>query len=221
MAIGDKYASLTSWLQRCGQESIHLSFRELNTIIEIPDCAYRNRPSWANLTKPSSFSSARLNAGYIVSAVNLNEQWVEFTHGQPKSQHSNRVLSIKAINSNVFAALLRCGRSCYDAIASDPNHRYLSWEHSHEAFRQHRQTHDEKSVDYLCLHLARYLASWGMLRNSFLMQKAYKVHTKAVEVICSPEWSDLWDVSANKMADVRYARRIIELSEKFVPPTST
>ena len=46
------------------------------------------------------------------------------------------------------------------------------------------------------------------------MQKDYKVHTKAVEVICSPEWSDLWDVSANKMADVRYARRIIELSEK-------
>lgn len=214
MAIGDKYASLTSWLQRCGQESIHLSFRELNTIIEIPDCAYRNRPSWANLTKPSSFSSAWLNAGYIVSAVNLNEQWVEFTRGQPKSQHSNRVLSIKAINSNVFAALLRCGRSCYDAIASDPNHRYLSWEHCHEAFRQHRQTHDEKSVDYLCLHLAWYLASWGMLRNSFLMQKDYKVHTKAVEVICSPEWSDLWDVSANKMADVRYARRIIELSEK-------
>jgi len=82
MAIGDKYASLTSWLQRCGQESIHLSFRELNTIIEIPDCAYRNRPSWSNPQKPSSFNSAWLNAGYRVSAVDLNEQWVEFTQGQ-------------------------------------------------------------------------------------------------------------------------------------------
>lgn len=214
MAIGDKYASLTSWLQRCGQESIHLSFRELNTIIEIPDCAYRNRPSWSNPQKPSSFNSAWLNAGYRVSAVDLNEQWVEFTQGQSKSRISNHPLSIKAIDPNIFAALLHCGYDCYDATTSDPNHRYLSWEHCHEAFRQHRQSHDENSIDYLCLHLAWYLANWGMLRNSFLMQKDYKIHTKAVKLICAPEWNDLWDISADKMADVGYARRIIALSEK-------
>lgn len=46
------------------------------------------------------------------------------------------------------------------------------------------------------------------------MQKDYKIHTKAVKLICAPEWNDLWDISADKMADVRYARRIVELSEK-------
>ena len=90
----------------------------------------------------------------------------------------------------------------------------MSWAHCHKAFRQHRQIHNENRVDYLCLYLAWYLASWGMLRNSFLMQKDYKIHTKAVKLICAPEWNDLWDISADKMADVRYARRIVELSEK-------
>lgn len=214
MAIGDKYVPLTSWLQHCGQKSIHLSFHELNTIIEIPDWAYRNRPSWANLTKPSSFSSSWLNAGYIVSAINLNEQWVEFVQREPKSLQGSQSPSAKTITPNVLTSLLQCGYDCYDAIASDSNHRYLSWEHCHEAFKQRRQLHDENSVDYLCLNLAWYLASWGMLRNSFLMQKDYKIHTRAVKLICASEWNGLWDISADKMANVRYARRIIELSEK-------
>ena len=59
------------------------------------------------------------------------------------------------------------------------NHRYLSWEHCYKAFGN-----SGNSVDYLALHLAFYLASWGMYRGSTtLLKKDYKVHYKVVELI--------------------------------------
>ena len=59
------------------------------------------------------------------------------------------------------------------------NHRYLSWEHCYKAFGN-----SENSIDYLALHLAFYLASWGMYRGSTtLLKKDYKVHYKVVELI--------------------------------------
>ena len=82
MGIGSKYAPLTEWLQNCGKDRVRLSFEELNTIIQMPNYAYRDRPSWANLSKPSSFCSGWINAGYIVSAISLQEQWVEFSRGE-------------------------------------------------------------------------------------------------------------------------------------------
>lgn len=59
------------------------------------------------------------------------------------------------------------------------NHRYLSWEHCYKAFGN-----SGNSVDYLALHLAFYLASWGMYRGSTtLLQKDYKVHYEVVKFI--------------------------------------
>lgn len=59
------------------------------------------------------------------------------------------------------------------------NHRFLSWEHCYVAFGN-----PENSVDYLALHLAFYLASWGMYRGSTtLLKKDYKVHYKVVDLI--------------------------------------
>lgn len=59
------------------------------------------------------------------------------------------------------------------------NHRYLSWEHCYKAF-----DNSENSIDYLALHLAFYLASWGMYRGSTtLLKKDYKVHYEVVKLI--------------------------------------
>lgn len=66
---------------------------------------------------------------------------------------------------------------------------------------------------FLCLHLAWYLASWGMLRNSFLMQKDYKIHAAVVTLVYQPEWEMLWDISADKLAQEWYANRIMQLCE--------
>ena len=55
--------------------------------------------------------------------------------------------------------------------------------------------------DYLSLHLAFYLASWGMYRGScFILQKDYKVHTPIVEEILKPEYDCLFGLAC---ADLR------------------
>lgn len=71
----------------------------------------------------------------------------------------------------------------------------------------------EDMEGYLCLHLAWYLASWGMLRNSFLMQKDYKIHAAVVRVLYQPEWEALWDIDPEKLAQEWYATRIMKLCE--------
>ena len=40
---------------------------------------------------------------------------------------------------------------------------------------------DESKTELLCLHLSCYLASWGMLRNSGLMNYDYFVHKPFIE----------------------------------------
>lgn len=60
----------------------------------------------------------------------------------------------------------------------DKHHRFKSWEHCYNFFRKNYQKLDQDNIfDQACLHLAFYLASWGMLRGStFLLQKDYRVH---------------------------------------------
>lgn len=213
MAIGSKYAPLTEWLQQCGKDTVRLTFDELNTIITIPNYAYKDRPSWANLTKPTSFCAGWISAGYLVDAISLQEQWVQFRKGSAKGYEMKPKSIVKRLDQKGIDSAIQCGYECYDGIAADPNHRYLSWEHCHEAFKQHRQGLDENSVDYLCLHLAWYLASWGMLRNSFLMQKDYRIHAAVVRLLFKPEWDSLWDITPEKLAQEFYATRIIKLCE--------
>ena len=75
MAIGEKYAPLGNWLKEHGGDSVKLTFDELNQIIPIPNHAYKNRPSWANLSNPASFCSSWISAGYVVDSISLEEQW--------------------------------------------------------------------------------------------------------------------------------------------------
>ena len=114
-----------------------------------------------------------------------------------------------------LAEAIQAGYECYDRMKDDPHHRYLSWEYCHEAFRLNRRPQIDATIDYLCLHLAWYLASWGMLRNSFLMQKDYKIHADVVRLIYQPEWDDLWDLSPEKLSQEYYADRIMKLSESI------
>lgn len=74
MAIGEKYAPLGNWLKEHGGDFVKLTFDELNQIIPIPTHAYKNRPSWANLSNPASFCSSWISAGYVVDSISLEEQ---------------------------------------------------------------------------------------------------------------------------------------------------
>lgn len=64
----------------------------------------------------------------------------------------------------------------------DSYHRYKSWDFCYEAFAVSQKN------DRHALELGFYLASWGMYRGSCaLLQKNYKVHEKAVDILFSQE----------------------------------
>lgn len=72
-----------------------------------------------------------------------------------------------------------------DKMKVDPNHRFKSWEHCYYAFGD-----KNRSIDELALHLAFYLASWGMYRGGCgIFWKDYKIHLETVGII--KEYYDL------------------------------
>jgi hypothetical protein len=75
------------------------------------------------------------------------------------------------------------------------NHRYLSWEHCFLAFQKAKEAKTKgqsPDYDHLSLHLACYLSSWGMLRNSFLLKRDYRTHLGIVELLLSDTYEQLW-----------------------------
>jgi hypothetical protein len=79
----------------------------------------------------------------------------------------------------------------HDDMVGDPNHRFRSWEHCYKYFQG-----KPNDFDLASLHLAFFLASWGMYRgSSFLLQKDYLIHRAAVEEILSPQYSVLHRLS--------------------------
>ena len=96
--------------------------------------------------------------------------------------------------------LISAAQTFYDDARANENGRSRSWEHCYRVFRDAR-TDPSPDYDYLSLHLAFYLASWGMYRgSSFLLQKDYKVHTPIVEEVLKPEYDCLFGLAC---ADVR------------------
>ncbi len=85
--------------------------------------------------------------------------------------------------------------------------RYLSWEYCYEEFyKAIEDVKNGKSIDnnrylYLSLHLAFYLASWGMYRgSSFLLKFDYKVHLPTVKLILNEKYSSLLCFNRDKTA---------------------
>lgn len=102
----------------------------------------------------------------------------------------------------------------YDRLASDPNHRYRSWEHCFGHFRGHATFAAPQQIDIAALHLAFYLASWGMYRgSSALLQKDYKIHQPAVSKLLDRSYDVLWDLDFDDAArDSVTADLIVSLS---------
>ena len=91
--------------------------------------------------------------------------------------------------------LISAAQTFYDDARTNENGRSRSWEHCYRVFRDARAD-PSPDYDYLSLHLAFYLASWGMYRGScFILQKDYKVHTPIVEEILKPEYDCLFGLA--------------------------
>lgn len=117
--------------------------------------------------------------------------------------------------------LISAAQTFYDDARANENGRSRSWEHCYRVFRDAR-TDPSPDYDYLSLHLAFYLASWGMYRGScFILQKDYKVHTPIVEKILKPEYDCLFGLACADLRndDVRgqYTNLYNDIADHFWP----
>ena len=112
--------------------------------------------------------------------------------------------------------LISAAQTFYDDARANENGRSRSWEHCYCVFRDVR-TDPSPDYDYLSLHLAFYLASWGMYRgSSFLLQKDYKVLTPVVEEVLKPEYDCLFGVACADLRKLEVQKRFAKLYEDIV-----
>lgn len=73
-----KYEAFTTYLNSSGQEKIHLSFSQVETILgfKLGRSPRNHRAWWAN--GGHSHANAWMDAGYKVEAVNLVDEWAVF-----------------------------------------------------------------------------------------------------------------------------------------------
>ena len=104
--------------------------------------------------------------------------------------------------------LINAAQTFYDDARANENGRSRSWEHCYRVFRDAR-TDPSPDYDYLSLHLAFYLASWGMYRgSSFLLQKDYKVLSPVVEEVLKPEYDCLFGVACVGLREPEVQERL-------------
>ena len=111
--------------------------------------------------------------------------------------------------------LISAAQTFYDDARANENGRSRSWEHCYRVFRDAR-TDPSPDYDYLSLHLAFYLASWGMYRgSSFLLQKDYKVLTPIVEEILKSEYDCLFGVACADLRELEVQERLKNVSDNI------
>lgn len=196
-----KYDQLTIYLIENGDEKITLTYKQIEHILgfELPPSAYDYQTIWVD--GPSRpLPKSWIRAGYSVNN-RFKDRVITFyktgTYIPPNNKKTNpehqcanfekreTTLDIK----DVMAAILRFHNRNVEGDFT----RYRSWAHCYKAFQKHWQDNNYK--DLLSLNLAWYLASWGMLRNSGLMDFDYKIHRKVIEKLTDNRFESLFKES--------------------------
>jgi len=179
---------LTEYLKNCGADEISLTFEQVANIVGgLPQCAYDYYAPWYS---GGILGTSALTAGY---KAKLSQQTVTFYKNilakkvTPQAINYTSPAQVTTLEiSKAINSICKYHYSTADGIHT----RYRSWEHCYKAFQDSRNYPDK--VDYLCLHLAWYLASWGMLRNSFLLDHDYLVHKPVVIELVSEKYELLY-----------------------------
>lgn len=223
MAKGQSFVELTAYLEKCGKDEVKLSFSDIEKILgfQLSDSAYLHRPYWAN-SESHPFAFGWLNAGYMSQHVDMKGQTVEFIKGTHQSQQVQKIpeKTVGAFKER-YATLtveeaVRCIRTYFNETVKDSHGRYMSWRHCYNAFVSNRNSADEKMLDYMALHLAFYLASWGMYRgSSFLLQKDYKVHIPVVKILIEGKYDPLVGISAEGLTENTNLELLEDVSKRI------
>lgn len=109
--------------------------------------------------------------------------------------------------------IIKTATAFYNDLKADPNGRYRSWEYCYKHFYDARNNADA-DVDILSLHLAFYLASWGMYRgSSFLLQKDYRVHIPVVEELLNPKYNSLIGIECKQLKNEDNQKLLQEITD--------
>ncbi len=113
---------------------------------------------------------------------------------------------------NKIKIIINQGLKFYKKLREDENGRYRSWEYCYKVFHDAHLSSDmnDDYIDYLCLHLSFYLASWGMYRgSSFLLQRDYKVHKPIIKMILEDKYASLWGIKINDYK-IEYNQKLLQ-----------
>ena len=114
--------------------------------------------------------------------------------------------------------IINQGLIFYKKLREDKNGRYRSWEYCYNIFHlAHISDNvDNNFIDYLCLHLSFYLASWGMYRgSSFLLQRDYKVHKPVIKELLKCDYNSLWGIEVNNYKEIQNQTKLQELVKRI------
>ena len=107
-------------------------------------------------------------------------------------------------------------RKFYKELQEHTASRYRSWEYCYTQFYEARQNPEKSNVDNLSLHLAFYLASWGMYRgSSFLLQYDYTIHTSVVKEILKPEYNKLFGIECKELNNEQTSSLLKKLNSEI------
>lgn len=114
-------------------------------------------------------------------------------------------------NMSTLDLIINSSKKFYECLNNDENGRCRSWEHCYSHFMKYRGQKDV-DYDYLSLHLAFYLASWGMYRgSSFLLQKDYKVHIPVVKELLIKKYDDLAGIDYVRFKEKSNQKLLMEI----------
>lgn len=92
----------------------------------------------------------------------------------------------------------------YEGVKQEKNGRFRSWEHCYRVFYDASNA-EHPDFDTLSVHLAFYLASWGMYRSSsFLLQKDYKTHVPVVKTLMDEKYAPLRNLEVSLFKEHGY-----------------
>ena len=198
MPKGDKYIALRKHLEYCGLSEITMTLEQIAEIVGgLPQSAYDYTAPWYD-SHDGPLCQCWLKAGYTSSAVIKGKQ-VTFTkkgamqpNGNEQAPKQSRVITqpVRTAKLDIEIAV-RSIHKFHDTTTEGEHTRYRSWAHCYKAFHEYRR--DKNNLDLLCLHLAWYMASWGMLRGgSFLLKMDCFVHKPLVETVLSGKYDLLF-----------------------------
>lgn len=124
-------------------------------------------------------------------------------------------MKIKSLNNNGIKhnlSLFENGSFSKDE-GHNPTARYASFDYCFnyfQGFKNKKDIANEKNIQNSCLHLAFYLASWGMLRgSSFLLQKSIKFYEPLIKYISETDKA-FWEIDVNNYKENNNIEKLLQ-----------